>query len=500
MPDEPGALHKAAEIVKRYEGNINRIQYDRRIDAYTVFFEVTTTDAAYQSMKEGLHALGYLQESIKTLSYLKFYLYLPHRPGALFEFLNYITATEANIAYIDFDDRGVHPERLTVGLDVEQTSVVECLLDQLKSRYRLEILEYDTTGKHLDDTVFYVRFAQSMRDMIGEAEDEFLLSLLADVNHIAQELNSLGKNPRQVFDCILLTGRTLRQTTGDGFYADVQRFRVTEEIELYCFQLPCGGNVFLFHTPGEVVMVDTGYGIYHADIVTMLQQYIPGWMDRLTRIYITHADADHCGGGGRFAARSHMHAGSSAIIEKANRAYGSRSEASILEEVYTTVINLFSQFSPPIEFDLLPEAAGEVRSIFPVLSRFSIGDLEFLVLESLGGHLHGQIYLLCPDHGIVFTGDTLINFGSLDEERKRYNSLADFLVTSVNVDSECARNERKALLELIAELDRDLSASGRRCLICCGHGAVSVLNEGRLEACGAVERYYPEERRGHGDA
>lgn len=39
MPNEPGALHRAAEIIKSYSGNINRIQYDRRIDPATVFLK-----------------------------------------------------------------------------------------------------------------------------------------------------------------------------------------------------------------------------------------------------------------------------------------------------------------------------------------------------------------------------------------------------------------------------------------------------------------------------
>lgn len=37
MPDEPGALHRAAEIVTRYGGNFNWIHYDRWIDLSTVF-------------------------------------------------------------------------------------------------------------------------------------------------------------------------------------------------------------------------------------------------------------------------------------------------------------------------------------------------------------------------------------------------------------------------------------------------------------------------------
>ena len=496
MPDEPGALHRAAEIVKSYSGNINRIQYDRRIDPATVFFEVTATPATYLQMKEDLHAIGYLQETLPTIGFLKFSVYLPHQPGSLFELLTYITGAGANIAYIDFDDRRCDPGRVTISLNVEETAIVESLLDRLKSRYRLDILEYDTTGEKLDDTVFYVRFAQAVRGLIGTAEDGFLLSFLQDVNHIVQELNSLGQDPKEVFESILLTGRTLRDTTGDRFYADVQRIRLSGAVELFCFQMPGGGNIFLLCAPDETVMIDTGYGIYHEDVVRMFQHYGLPNQQMIGRVYITHADADHCGGGGFFGAKAYTHAGSLAIIRQANRAYGSRSESSILEEVYTTVINLFSRFTPPENPELFPAEKIGMRSIFPVLARVKVHDLEFEVLESLGGHLHGQVYLFCPGHGIVFTADTLINFGSLDEDRKRYNSLADFLVTSVNVDSECARRERKALLELIRGLDEELAPSGRRCLVACGHGAVSVLNDGRLEAVGPVERYRAGESKG----
>lgn len=496
MPDKPGALHRAAEIVKSYTGNIIRIQYDRRIDPATVFFEVTATPESYSRMKEDLHAIGYLQESLPTLGFLKFSVYLPHEPGSLFDLLTYITGTGANIAYIDFDDRRSDPGRVTISLNVNETAIVESLLDRLKSRYRLEILEYDTTGEKLDDTVFYVRFAQAVRGLIGTAEDKFLLSLLQDVNHIVQELNSLGQDPKEVFEWILCTGRTLRNTTGEGFYADVQRISLADDVEVFCFQMPGGGNIFLLRAPDETVMIDTGYGIYHEDAVRMFQHYGLGDPGKIRRIYITHADADHCGAGGFFEAKAYTHTGSLEIIRRANRAYGSRSESSILEEVYTTVINLFSHFTPPEDPEVFaPERIG-MRSIFPVIARFTVHDLEFEVLESLGGHMHGQVYLFCPTHGIIFTADTLINFASLDEARKRYNSLADFLVTSVNVDSDCAKRERKALLELIRDMDEELTPAGRRCLVACGHGAVSVLEDGRLEAVGPVERYRVKEAEG----
>ena len=120
VPDKPGSLHKAAEIVKQYEGNINRIQFDRRIDPFIVFFEMTAGVDDYRKIIKDLDELGYLQTSLKPLSFLKMFVYLPHCPGALFEFLNYTTSCHANIAYIDFDDKGRHPERLTISLNLEE--------------------------------------------------------------------------------------------------------------------------------------------------------------------------------------------------------------------------------------------------------------------------------------------------------------------------------------------------------------------------------------------
>jgi len=43
----------------------------------------------------------------------------------------------------------------------------------------------------------------------------------------------------------------------------VQRLKLEKDIELFCFRLPCGGNIFVFNTPDEMVMFDTGFGIYH---------------------------------------------------------------------------------------------------------------------------------------------------------------------------------------------------------------------------------------------
>ncbi|HQP83303.1 MAG TPA: MBL fold metallo-hydrolase [Methanoregulaceae archaeon] len=491
VPNHPGALHDAARVVMREKANINRVQFDQRIDPYIVFFEVSCEEEAFGRIEKELAAMGYLKDTLRPLNILKFYVYLPHEPGALFAFLNHTTRHNANISYIDFDDRGRHPDRLTITVSLEENGSAEQLLDTLKSRYRIEIIEYDTTGKKLDDTVFYIRFAQEIREIIGESEDPFLLSFLGDINHAVQELMNLGQDPKKIFGSFLATGRTLTRTTGDGFYADIQTIPLTAGITLTCIQPPAGGNVYLINTPEGCTMVDTGYGIYSRDIGTIIRNVIPGGRDAVRQIVITHADADHCGAAGEFPVPATMHTGTLDIIRAANRAYGSRSEASVLEEIYTTMINLFSKFNPPKEYCLFATRKGEGEAGFPVIGSIDIGGHQFMVLEGLGGHMHGQIYLFSRELGVLFTADTVINFGHLTHERAEYNTLAVVLVTSVNVDSGIARTERQNLLDLARRTTGSYHAGRKGCLVCCGHGPVSMIEGEALLPFGNIEHYLP---------
>jgi glyoxylase-like metal-dependent hydrolase (beta-lactamase superfamily II) len=491
MPNEPGALHTAAEVIMHEGGNINRIHFDQRIDPQTVFFEVTCTEASYTRIREGLARLGYLQDTLGPLHVLKFSLFLPHEPGALFAFLNHTTGFHANISSIDFDDLGSHPDRVTITLSLGKHEEAEWLLDSLKSHYRIEILEYDSTGEKLDDTVFYLRFAQQIREITGSTGDPFLFSFLTDINHAVQELMNLGEDPKKIFESILLTGRTLKNTTAERFFADIQIIPLAPDSTLVCIQPPCGGNIYLIETRDGCTMIDTGYGIYARDIAILIGNLFPRCKGRISHLIITHADADHCGAGGVYGVPAELHPGTMDIIRAANRAHGSRSETLVLEEIYTGMINMFSDFRPPEEVSLFPiDPIGE-RGGFPVLAKTGIGAYEFEVLEGLGGHLHGQVYLYCHALGLLFTADTIINLGHLSPARAAYNSLAVILVTSVNVDRELAKTERDRLLNIARTGTGSFSQGRTGCLLCCGHGPVSVLSGETLVPYGSLDHYTP---------
>ena len=162
------------------------------------------------------------------------------------------------------------------------------------------------------------------------------------------------------------------------------------------------------------------------------------------------------------------------------------------------MINLFSKFNSRSRMECFSKTDGRMRGIFPVMGTISIGDLDLEILEGLGGHTWGQIYLYSVKEGLLFAADSVINFSSLTKERADYSSLAAFLVTSVNVDSDLAKKERMALLEIAYQTDLKLAPKGKRCLICGGHGAVSVLENDRLITYGNIERYLPHQQCTHG--
>jgi hypothetical protein len=59
----------------------------------------------------------------------------------------------------------------------------------------------------------------------------------------------------------------------------------------------------------------------------------------------------------------------------------------------------------------------------------------------------------------------------------------------VNVNGKMAKKERNGLLGLIDELNDNLSIEDKKCLICGGHGAVSILSGDILEIYGQTDNY-----------
>jgi glyoxylase-like metal-dependent hydrolase (beta-lactamase superfamily II) len=334
----------------------------------------------------------------------------------------------------------------------------------------------DAVDDHLSAVPWMISYRNTLAQLLPDAEEGELTSLICEFTHMAEQMIAPSRPYHVYMGQMLQNGNALRKTSKDGFYADVQSIQVTPEVTLFCFQLPGGGNIFVLQSADEQVMIDTGYGCYYPDVAEMFSFY---GLDstKFTKIIVTHGDTDHCGASGYYQCPVYMNKGTYDVILTNNRAQGSATQDSIPEQGYTTMINRLSGMHPTMNPQFFSEPQGETVGGFPLLDIMELAGLSFQILMSYGGHQHGLVYLLCREQGLLFTSDTILNLEYLSEERSAYNQFAVYFLTTVNVDSELVRRERKALLALAHTIHLERKEKGMPPLcICCGHGPLSYID------------------------
>jgi len=298
-----------------------------------------------------------------------------------------------------------------------------------------------------------------------------------DADSVVQELASMGKEPAEVLWVMQSIGLYLYGNSGKNFYADYQKILLSNNIVLWTIQPPGGGCIHLFQTPEGKLLIDTGYGVNHRDWEITIGDLGLGDFSDVKHVLCTHGDADHVGMTGFMPVAPLVHPITKQLLEAGSRIFASANKLQLLQRVYTTTINTFSQMTLPKEYILCKTEPKKMRGIFPVIDEVDFAGLHFEVWESLGGHLAGQIFFYEPVEGLLFTSDAILNFATLTRSRLIFGSIPDYLITSVNINSEIARHERSELSKLAQELDAELKPQGKRLRLCCGHGAVSVFDD-----------------------
>ncbi|HIE11849.1 MAG TPA: hypothetical protein EYP63_00220 [Desulfotomaculum sp.] len=157
-------------------------------------------------------------------------------------------------------------------------------------------------------------------------------------------------------------------------------------------------------------------------------------------------------------------------MEHDNRAYGSNTRLLELNKYFTRLVNKSTKCRYPKNPCFFSTVPIGTLGAFNVIDAFSVGSLEFLVLDSHGGHIPGQVFFVNKEHGLCFSADYLINTGSLSAEEKNNLSLARYLMTSTNTNSQVFREEMAALKDVIEAMDRELKRQGKRAVVFPGHG------------------------------
>ena len=320
-------------------------------------------------------------------------------------------------------------------------------------------------------------FQQRIRPYIEILNGDQKKQYFAEAEKAIGELVAIGKDPKEVLQIMENIGLYLSVNSGENFTADYQRITLSGGRELWSIQLPGGGNINLFRTHDGDMVLDTGYGCCYHDVEKMLRSMGIDGFTMVRKVICTHADADHCGAAGFLPVTPLMHPVTKQILDAGTRGFGSDTRNEDLERAYTTTINTFSKMNIPGTVELCSTEPKAMHGLFPVIDEVEFGGMHLEIWESLGGDIASRLVLYEEQDGLILTSDALINFASMTKIRKEYCSIADYLVTSVNVNSEIARTERHELMRIAKEIDAGLKEKGKQLLLCCGHGAVSRLDD-----------------------
>ena len=322
------------------------------------------------------------------------------------------------------------------------------------------------------------KFEKRIRGYFSSLPEEEQKKCFSDIDRAIEVLSTrMGKSVKETRWIIESIGLYLYGNAKKNFYVDYQKIPLLRGAELWALQAPGGGTIHLFRTGEGKLLIDCGYGINYEDWTIALSDLgLSGFSD-VKHLLCTHGDADHVGMAGFLPCPSYMHPVTKQLLDDGSRAFAAVNDYPELVRTYTFSINTISQLEMPKEYLLSKTEPVKQRGIFSVIDAVDFAGLHFEVLESKGGHLAGQLFFYEENEGLLFTSDCLLNPRTITPPRKIFGAIPNYLITSVNINSKLAAEERAALTSLAKELDAELRKKGKKLRLCCGHGAVSVFDE-----------------------
>ena len=493
MPDKTGAFLLASKIIAKHGGNIVRVSYNKAVDLHTLFIDVKAPDEGLAQITKELEAIGYLNDKISEINVIIIEVKIPDVPGAVLPVLKILDNYDISISYLNSNETRACAkspyQNFKMGLLIENPTLIKMLLDDISELYQVNIIDYANSEKVLDNTIFYIRLANEMQKLL-DLSIEKTMEFISESNRILQMLQEKGENPVKVFDYIRRFAHFICDHKGCNFKTDIEKIEMNEGLSLYCIQPPCGSNTYVFDTMDELVLIDTGYAIYAEEMAAIFNRLFPGWERRITRIYITHADVDHCGLLSKLSgARICLNQKSADSLKRQKDGIPDNRENNDLGLGYSKLSRIISGYTPPDggQFEIMDQDLDipEEHNQLLHLCDFTVGSLEFEVFEGSGGHLYGEMVFVCRKYGIIFTGDNLVNIHGFSSERAEFNSLAPYLMRSVNIDSKKASTMRKLVIDIVEEIGIH---NQKPCIICGGHGPLSVLIGGKIESSQDTEQ------------
>ena len=457
MPDKAGAFLKASSVIAAEGGNIVRVNYNKAVDLHTLFIDVEAEKAQMHRITEQLKEIGYLAEQVPAQQVMLIEVKLLDAPGALTPVLEKISRHHINISYLNSQANGTAYQYFKMGLFIEEPTAVRSLLDEISAICDVRILEYSVTEKILDSAVFYLGFANEMRDLLGLGRKE-TNRLIIESNKIMQMLDGKDERPFKTFDYIRRFAQFIVEHKGENFRPIISQRKLTEQVMAYIIEPPCGSNTYVLDDGKELLFVDGGFRCFLGEMRHILESLVPGLEQRPKRIMLTHGDIDHAGLLPLFD--------EVLVSENCYRNFlfevegtDDFREQNPLHAPYCRLSKVISGYTPPDLNTMRIIGRKQDNEVLSHIGELTFGDLCFQVYEGNGGHVKGETVYYDAGNKVMFTGDNLVNIKGFSDDQMAFNKLAPYLMTSVNMESKEATRCRKRLLQW-----------AKGCFVCPGHG------------------------------
>lgn len=447
MPNHIGAFLKASECFAALGINITRVSYNKAVDSHTLFIDAEGNEAQLKAADERLASIGYLQNADSGKGIVLVEFHLKDVPGSVTEVLRIISEYRLNISYISSQENGSAYQAFKMGLFVEDEEILRTFLAQVEALCPVRVIDYNHSEKVYDNSIFYRSFVSGLMQTL-ELPEDCREALLVNSNLVMQLLDEKGLSPYKTFESIGRFAELLSVCRGGAFSPRITDHQITENTHVTLIEPPCGSNTAILHSGGETLFIDCGYALYQHEMTDIFRRLLPDWDGMRKRVFITHADVDHCGLLPLFdevlaSAKSRE----CLLLEHAGK-YGFR-EQNPIHRPYINICKTLTRYVPtePEKIKGLWDVPGEQQAPLTQMGLFRFGDMCFEVYQGKGGHLAGETVLIDYEHHVAFTGDIYVNIHGMTREQATYNQYAPVLMTSVDTAPELCAQERRSIMQ-----------------------------------------------------
>lgn len=455
LPDKAGTLREVMRVLAAHDVSVLRLSYNRVVDAHALFLDVNGTVAALDAAEEELRAWRFFpgQREVGEVHLIE--LGLEDDPCALEPVLAVAEQNEVNITYVDVRTDGTSDGIMRIAVYVDRPNQLADLMEGIQRICPATVVPRGEQPNMLDNNHFNLSFAHGLARRMGlgpTGEEEILINS----NRIMQNLMREGADPHKPFDYINQIGETMATYSGNAFVraCRVTAFTTAGGLAGHCIEPPIGADTWVLECDNCLLCIDSGYRRYAGELEEVLRSLYPCWDSLSKKLVITHADFDHVG---LLEPFDEVFASGRVIDNFAFESMGivNWREQNPASFPYNRIGRVLCGYEVPDAESIhcLGEMSpmGEQDEPLRLIDTLDVAPLSFEVWEGKGGHVRGEIVLIERRHRLCVSGDIFVNVRNQTKPQMRFNTLAPYLTTSVDVDPALARTERTAMLDQLGE-------------------------------------------------